>query len=143
MHLSSAQHLERRIESFEYAWRVRMEILFLIVVAFAPNIACIVWLSSPWRRDLERRVLLWTGALLPILGGLIALPYLADPDGRFLALTPIALAGALLVILFTWTLANRGPKAQQSFLVCLALGITLQTFLVLEWTASCAFGICF
>jgi hypothetical protein len=126
----------------EYAGGDRMQILFLIFVAFAPNIACVIWLLSPWKRGLERQVLLWTGSLLPMLGGLIALPHFADPDGRSIALTPIALAGALLIILLFLNLANRASKAQHLFLGILALGTTFQLFLVLGWTASCAFGIC-
>jgi hypothetical protein len=119
-----------------------MLMVFLISLSLFPNVACLIWLLSPWGRSLERRALLLVGSILPLLGGLLAFPFFADPDGRALALTPVALAYALLVILLGWNLADRGSKAQYVFLLCLGLGTTILLFHVLGWTASCAFGIC-
>lgn len=119
-----------------------MSIVFLISLAFVPNVVCLIWLFSPKGKSLERRALLLVGTLLPILGGLLALPYFANPDGRPLALTPVALAYALLVILLLWNLTNPVSKAQHVFFVCLGLGTTMLLLLVQGWTSSCAFGVC-
>ena len=119
-----------------------MPMVFLVSLAFIPNVGCLIWVLSPWGRTLERRALLLVGALLPLLGGLLAFPFFADPDGRPLALTPIALAYALLIILLGWNLAKPVPRAQHVFFVCLGLGTTVLLVHVLGWTSSCAFGIC-
>jgi hypothetical protein len=116
--------------------------VFLISLAFIPNLGCLIWLVTPSGRSIERRELHLVGTILPLLGGLLAFPYFADPDGRPLALTPVALAYALLGILLLWNLANSVSKAQHGFLACLGLGTTILLFHILGWTSSCAFGIC-